>query len=90
MTILGMLFVLIGLLIAAIDVAEKGGLQFRALGEWWFRLSPETLQLAQPAIERHVSETLWNDAVLHALQWPAAGVFIVLGVLLLLVKRLLA
>lgn len=57
-------------LAAGWDAAATGGL--RALGEWWFALHPTSLQLAQPAVERHVAPWLWDPVALTLLRAPAA------------------
>jgi hypothetical protein len=62
----------LGALIADLTAAGSGGLRFHAVGEWWFRLSPGSLQLAQPAIERHVAPFLWDPVILTVLEAPAA------------------
>ncbi len=72
--IIGWILALAGLaaLIADLAAAGSGGFRFHAVGEWWFRLSPGSLQLAQPAIERHVAPFLWDPVMLTVLEAPAA------------------
>jgi hypothetical protein len=90
MGIAGWMLVALGLIAAALDLlldppAES---RLRALGEWWFRLHPGSLQLAQPAIERHVSPALWDPVILTALEAPAALVALGAGAALLLAARI--
>lgn len=87
--ILGWLCLLAGGGFAAADLLSPapGGFTLRALGQWWFFLHPDSLQLAQPAIERHLSPFLWDPLVLSVLQVPAALLFAGLGVALLLLGR---
>jgi hypothetical protein len=84
--ILGWLFLVIGGGFAAADLLfpAPGGFTLRALGQWWFFIHPDSLQLAQPAIERHVAPFLWDPVLLSVLQVPAAALFAVLGAALLL------
>ncbi|TVQ55218.1 MAG: hypothetical protein EA355_10400 [Rhodobacteraceae bacterium] len=79
--IAGWLFLGFGVVIAAADMLGAGRL--RALGEWWFRLSPDSLQLLQPALERHVARWLWDPVTLTLLQAPAALLLGGLGAALL-------
>ena len=46
-----------------------------------------SLQLLQPAIERHVAVWLWNPVILTVLTAPAALVFAILGAILMLLGR---
>ncbi len=64
-----------------------GGFRLRAFGEWWFRLHPDSLQLLQPAIERHVAVFLWDPVLLTLLQAPLALLLGALGTVLLLLAR---
>jgi hypothetical protein len=61
---------------------NEGAFRLKSLGEWWFWADPDSLQLLQPAIERHISPYLFDPYVLTLLEWPASIQFIVLGALL--------
>jgi len=79
---IGIGLILIGAAILVSDgIAGFGeeGVQLTALGEWWFWAHPDSLQLLQPAIERHISPALFDPYILTLLQWPASIQFIVLG-----------
>lgn len=52
-------------------------------GQMWFELSPETLNMAQAAIQRHVSPQLWDPFIQTLLTWPVWVVLAPLGLLLL-------
>lgn len=54
-------------------------------GALWWWLHPTSLQLAEPAIARHVHPVLWDPVMLTILLSPACLVLGVPGVLLLLV-----
>ena len=77
----GLVFLLLGFAVLASDIAHAGdaGLRLTALGEWWFWLAPNSLQLLQPAIERHVSPALWEHAIQPLLEWPLTAVLFALA-----------
>ncbi|ORE93761.1 hypothetical protein [Acuticoccus yangtzensis] len=58
-------------------------------GELWHSLSPETLQLAQPAIQRYVHPALWDPVILNILLLPAWFVLLATALLSLLLARLI-
>jgi hypothetical protein len=80
------------LVVAAVLVVVREGWGWLETGHWkvipagklWFDLHKDSLQLIQPAIERHVWPFLWNPVLFTVLQWPAWGVLGVPGVLLAL------
>ena len=53
---------------------------FTKLGDVWNAVNSTSLQLLQPAIERHVAEWLWNPVILSVLTAPAFLVFAVVRV----------
>jgi ABC-type Fe3+ transport system permease subunit len=57
------------------------------LGDAWYALHPTSLQMLQPAIERHVAEWLWNPVILSVLTAPACLVFAIVGAILMLLGR---
>jgi hypothetical protein len=88
--VIGWLLVLAGLAVLASDFiawAASGEFHLMALGELWYRLSPSTLQLAQPAIQRHLYPALWDPVIVTVLLWWAAPTLLVLGFLLVIVFR---
>ena len=87
---LGRILGIIGIVLLGMDAvkwAGDGGMRFTEIGEWWFWLHPDSLQLAQPAIERHVAVWLWDPVLLTVLLWPAAVVFLVLGGVFIAIGR---
>lgn len=58
-----------------------------SLGDWWFWAHPTSLQLLQPAVERHISPALFDPYIVTLLIWPAALEFLVLGGLILMIAR---
>jgi hypothetical protein len=66
---------------------DTGHYEVSVLGKLWFEISPNTLLLAQPAIQRHVAAWLWDPVIASLLQWPAALTLGALAFLLLWVFR---
>ena len=64
-----------------------GRTPFRSVGEFWFANHPNSLQLAQPAIERYVLPDLWNPVIVTFLTWPLVAVLLVIGAVLVLLAR---
>ena len=63
------------------------GISFTQLGQTWYDLNPNSLQLLQPAIERHVAVWLWNPVIQTVLEQPTWLVLGVLGAVLILLGR---
>ena len=84
--LLGGAGLILGAALAALDLTVAGRL--RALGEWWFSLAPNSLQLLQPAVERHLARWLWDPVILSALETPAALLLGGFGVVMLLIAIL--
>ncbi|GGB57922.1 hypothetical protein GCM10011316_32510 [Roseibium aquae] len=58
-------------------------LVFMPIGQLWFDLSRETLNLAQAAVQRHVSPVLWDPVIMTVLTWPVWAVATPLGLVCL-------
>ena len=91
MRYLAYLFILLGLAVVAGDLSASLGAgqtaRLATLGEWWFWADPDSLQLFQPAVERHVSPALWNAVIQPLLLMPLALELLGLGALLWLLSR---
>ena len=89
--ILGYVFLLAALAAIAVDIwlgmSGGGEVRLRPVGEWWFWLDRDSIQVLQPAIERHVSVDLWVYVVQPLLEWPLAVELGVLGAVLWLLGR---
>jgi hypothetical protein len=84
--ILGWILILGAIAVTVSDLLAwrlTGTFTFSAAGEVWFRISPTTLELAQPAIQRHLAAWLW-DPVVWVLRLPALAVLAVPGIVLVL------
>lgn len=53
------------------------------IGQVWFDVSPESLNTAQAAIQRHVLPFLWDPVLQTVLTWPVWAVALPLGLLFL-------
>jgi hypothetical protein len=63
-------------------------LSFTPLGQIWANIHTTSLQLLQPAIERHVAPWLWQSAIQpYFLEQPVWVVLLVLGAILMLIGR---
>ena len=85
---IGGILVLLGIAVLVSDVIAgmDGGFRLTALGEWWFWAHPDSLQVLQPAVERHVSRGLWDWVVQPLLEWSLAIELIVLGLIVLFLR----
>lgn len=74
---LGALFAVAALVALALDVAAAADLamlELRALGALWHDTHSDSLQLLQPAVERHLHPLVWERAVFPLLLSPAVAV----------------
>ena len=68
------------------SIADKG-LVFTKIGQFWIDIHTSSLQLAQAAVERYTSADFWKIVAQPILDQPAAVVFGIIGVLLILLGR---
>ena len=54
------------------------------LGRVWYALGPGSLNLTQAVVERYIWPPLWDPVLITVLQWPAAAVLGVPGIVLLI------
>jgi hypothetical protein len=96
--LLGWILLLAGLFILARDlILLEAGFDLFAglgthgapivLGELWYAVHPASLQLLQPAIQRHIHPALWDSVVQPILLCWAWAIFSGLGIALLVVFR---
>jgi hypothetical protein len=74
--VIGLLALLIGLATVALmaTAAATGAPLMQPLGQLWYTLHPDSLQLIQPLIERHLWAPIWQQAIFPVLEQPAPGV----------------
>jgi hypothetical protein len=83
--VIGWGLLILAAMVVAVDLFGwylNGHFQLMATGELWFRISPGTIELAQPAIQRHVASWLWDPVLVTILLWPAELVLSVPGLFL--------
>ncbi len=84
---IGIVALLLGLILLNRDVnktLDDAALHVTKLGDFWYAVDPTSLQLLQPAIERHVAGWLWDPVILTVLTAPGWLDFGVLGAILML------
>ncbi|HEX6979719.1 MAG TPA: hypothetical protein VF342_10515 [Alphaproteobacteria bacterium] len=87
---LGWAFLALALAMAAYDVwvfLDTGAIAPLELGRVWYAIHPGSLNLVQAVIERYVHPFLWDPVIFTLLLQPAAVVFGVIGLVLVLVFR---
>jgi hypothetical protein len=92
MRLIGVLFLALALVIAVLDWRAAGTLaefEFRLIGDLWFLIDKDSLQLLQPALERHVAPWLWDPVMLTLLTAPAAPLAAAVGLVFFILPGLL-
>jgi hypothetical protein len=87
---IGILALVLALIVLNRDInktLDDAALHVTKLGDLWYAVHPISLQLLQPAIERHVAQWLWDPVILSVLTAPACLVFAVVGAILMLLGR---
>ncbi len=72
------LAIITGIADAIRSIAESQ-IMLKPLGQLWFELSPETLNLSQAVVQRYVHPIVWDPFMQTVLTWPAWGVFAIVG-----------
>jgi len=88
--LLGRLLVLCALVVLGRDLIAwymEGRFAPIAIGQLWFDLHPSSLELLQPAVQRHLTPALWDWVVQPILLWYAFPTLLVLGLVLMLLCR---
>jgi hypothetical protein len=68
------------------SIADKD-LVLTKIGQFWIDVHTSSMQLFQAAVERSTGAEFWRLAVQPVLDQPAAAVFGIIGVLLILLGR---
>ncbi|PCJ70449.1 MAG: hypothetical protein COA62_07630 [Rhodobiaceae bacterium] len=91
LVVLTLAFVLMTLAAGAYDLwgpdARSGF--FHTGGEVWFELSRNTLNLMQAVVQRYLSPSLWDPAIVSVLKLPLVAVLGLIGAALAAVSWLL-
>ena len=98
--LLAVVFLLLGGLVMFGDITDDNAASVM-LGQYLYERAPSSLQIAEAVIDRYIdpcslivalgcSPFMWHPLISGLLQWPAAIVFLVIGVLFWLISRLFA
>jgi len=98
--LLAVVFLLLGGLVMFDDITDDNAASVM-LGQYLYERAPSSLQIAEAVIDRYIdpcslivalgcSPFMWHPLISGLLQWPAAIVFLVIGVLFWLISRLFA
>lgn len=88
--LIGWAFIAIAFMVLGRDLLQflnTGELQFILLGELWFKVFPEGLNLTQAIVQRYLFPSLWDPVILTLLLWPAWLDFFVPGFVLIILFR---
>ena len=66
---------------------ETGAFRFSAMGEVWYLVSVDSLNLVQAVIQRNLSAEFWESYAQPVLLWPAVFVLGVPGLVLISLFR---
>ncbi len=84
--LLSFLFLFAGFAVFFVDLNamnDGADFSFAPLGRLWYSLDPGSLNLTQAIVERYIWPPLWDPVLITVLQWPAAAVLAVPGMVLL-------
>ncbi len=83
----GYFFLGVAVVAAVVDGSKSiaaAAFAYTPVGQVWFELAPASLNIAQAAIQRHVSPVLWDPVIQTLLGWPVWVVLPPLAVALLI------
>ncbi|MDF2369934.1 MAG: hypothetical protein P1V21_03990 [Rhizobiaceae bacterium] len=84
-SLLALVVAVISGVVDAIKSVAASRVVFTPLGSDWFSLSPDTLNLSQAFIQRHVHPFLWDPVIQWILLQPTWAVFLVLSLFFYLI-----
>ncbi|MBN7761536.1 MULTISPECIES: hypothetical protein [Nitratireductor] len=82
--ILALFALAVAVVMAVIDATRSiaaSALIVTPLGESWYSVSPDTLNLSQALIQRYTFPVIWDPAIIYILTLPGWLVFAVLALL---------
>ncbi|MCG8493228.1 MAG: hypothetical protein MI743_16525 [Sneathiellales bacterium] len=88
--IIAWILIAIGLILAGGELVtslQAGEWAPQLLGQLWFELDSESLNLTQAIVQRYLLPELWDPVIVTILLWPAWVIFLVPGFILLLIFR---
>ncbi|EKF19965.1 hypothetical protein [Nitratireductor pacificus] len=88
--VLAMVALAVAVIMAVIDATRSiaaSALTFTPLGESWYSVSPDTLNLSQAVVQRYTSPVLWDPVAIFILTLPGWLVFAALSLLFYAIGR---
>lgn len=88
--VLAMISLAIAVIMAVIDATRSiaaSALTFTPLGESWYSVSPDTLNLSQAVVQRYTLPVLWDPVAIFILTLPGWLVFAALSLLFYAIGR---
>jgi hypothetical protein len=88
--IIGWILIVLGILLLGNEILASlrvGEWAPQLLGQLWFELDSESLNLTQAIVQRYLFPQLWDPIILELLLWPAWIIVMGLGILLVLLFR---
>lgn len=88
--IIGWILLVLGILLLGNEILASlraGEWAPQLLGQLWFDLSAESLNVTQAVVQRYLLPQLWDPVILELLLWPAWIILIIPGILLLVLFR---
>ena len=82
--IISLFFLVIAVIAGVVDAIQSvaaGAPDFTLLGVAWFQFSPDTLNLAQAVVQRHLHPFVWDPVIQWVLLQPTFAVFLALSLL---------
>lgn len=70
-----------------VTMVELREFQLAEFGQVWFELHRDSLQVAQPAVQRYLHPVIWDPIILTVLLWPAGLVIGVPGLALIALSK---
>jgi hypothetical protein len=88
--ILGWILIVLSLMLLGNEILASlraGEWAPQLLGQLWFELDGESLNLTQAIVQRYLFPQLWDPVIIELLLWPAWIIFAVPGIVLLILFR---
>jgi hypothetical protein len=86
----GLILIFIATVVGVLDLIGSyngGDFTLTDVGSLWHSTHPDSLQLLQPAIARHISPFLWDPIMVTILLWPVTLALGLPGLIIILLTR---
>lgn len=77
------LFVVLAVVAIGADLLrflDTGALAFQSLGETWYKLDQDSLNLSQAIIQRYIWPPIWDPGMTTLLLWPAWALPLIIAI----------